>query len=102
MHVYGSMQKKVKSLGTKSDNKSLSNKFYISNNIIEWSIIHEMALTVEDVLARRTRCVFLDSKESKRIAPIVAKKMADILGKDDKWIDAELKKFNKLIKNYIV
>jgi len=53
-------------------------------------------------LTRRTRCVFLDSKESKRIAPIVAKKMADVLGKDDKWIDAELKNFNKLIKNYIV
>ena len=58
MHVYGSMKKKVKSLGTENDNKSLSNKFYISNNIIEWSIIHEMALTVEDILARRTRCIF--------------------------------------------
>ena len=102
MHVYGSLKKKVESLGGINDNKSLSNKFYISNNIIEWSIIHEMALTVEDILARRTRCVFLDSKESQRIAPIVAKKMADILGEDDKWIDAELKKFNKLIKNYIV
>ena len=102
MHVYGSLKKKVESLGGINDNKSLSNKFYISNNIIEWSIIHEMALTVEDILARRTRCVFLDSKESKRIAPIVAQKMADVLGEDDKWIDAELKKFNKLIKNYIV
>ena len=102
MHIYGSLKKKVESLGGINDNKSLSNKFYISNNIIEWSIIHEMALTVEDILARRTRCVFLDSKESKRIAPIVAQKMADILGEDDKWIDAELKKFNKLIKNYIV
>ncbi len=102
MHVYGSLKKKVESLGGINDNKSLSNKFYISNNIIEWSIIHEMALTIEDILARRTRCVFLDSKESKRIAPIVAQKMADVLGEDDKWIDAELKKFNKLIKNYIV
>ncbi|MBT7682901.1 MAG: glycerol-3-phosphate dehydrogenase/oxidase [Cryomorphaceae bacterium] len=102
MHVYGSMKKKVESLGGVNDNKSLSKKFYISNNIIEWSIIHEMALTVEDILARRTRCVFLDSKESKRIAPVVAQKMADVLGEDDKWIDAELKKFNKLIKNYIV
>ena len=102
MHVYGSMKKKVESLGGVNDNKSLSKKFYVSNNIIEWSIIHEMALTVEDILARRTRCVFLDSKESKRIAPIVAQKMADVLGEDDKWIDAELKKFNKLIKNYIV
>ena len=102
MHVYGSMKKKVESLGGVNDNKSLSKKFYVSNNIIEWSIIHEMALTVEDILARRTRCVFLDSKESKRIAPVVAQKMADVLGEDDKWIDAELKKFNKLIKNYIV
>ena len=102
MHVYGSQKKKVESLGSRDDNKSLSNKFYISNNIIKWSIIHEMAITVEDILARRTRCVFLDSYESKRIAPKVAKKMADILEKDQEWIDTELKNFNKLIKNYMV
>ena len=102
MHVYGSLKKKVESLGGKEDNKSLSSKFYISNNMIKWSIIHEMAITLEDVLARRTRCVFLDSIESKRIAPIVAKKMAEILEKDQVWIDTELKNFNKLIKNYTV
>ncbi len=61
-----------------------------------------MALTIEDVLARRTRSIFLDAKESKRIAPEVAKKMAEVLEKDQKWIDEELKNFNKLIKNYIV
>ncbi len=102
MHVYGSLKKKVESLGGIDDNKSLSTKFYISNNIIEWSIIHEMALTVEDILARRTRCVFLDSNESKLIAPSVAKKMADVLEKDQEWIDSELKNFNKLIKNYTI
>ena len=102
MHVYGSQKKKVESLGGINDNKSLSKKFHITNNIIEWSIIHEMALTIEDVLARRTRSIFLDAKESKRIAPEVAKKMAEVLEKDQKWIDEELKNFNKLIKNYIV
>ena len=102
MHVYGSLKKKVESLGGKEDNKSLSSKFYISNNMIKWSIIHEMAITLEDVLARRTRCVFLDSNESKKIAPAVAKKMAEILEKDQVWIDTELKNFNKLIKNYTV
>ncbi len=102
MHVYGSLKKKVESLGGKEDNKSLSSKFYISNNMIKWSIIHEMAITLEDILARRTRCVFLDSNESKRIAPCVAKKMAEILEKDQVWIDSELKNFNKLIKNYTV
>ena len=102
MHVYGSQKKKVESLGGIDDNKSLSKKFHITNNIIEWSIIHEMALTIEDVLARRTRSIFLNAKESKRIAPEVAKKMAEVLEKDQKWIDEELKNFNKLIKNYIV
>ena len=102
MHVYGSLKKKVEAMGGKSDNISLSNKIHITNNIIRWSIIHEMAITLEDVLARRTRCIFLDAKESKRIAPQVASKMAEILEKDQDWIDNELKNFNKLIKNYIV
>ncbi|MDA0331440.1 MAG: glycerol-3-phosphate dehydrogenase/oxidase [Bacteroidetes bacterium] len=102
MHVYGSFKRKVQSLGGLDDNRSLSKKFHITNNIIEWSILHEMALTLEDVLARRTRCIFLDAKESKRIAPKVADKMAEFLDKDQKWIDEELKNFNKFIKNYIV
>jgi glycerol-3-phosphate dehydrogenase len=102
MHVYGSLKKEVEALGGKTDNISLSGKIYITNNIIEWSIIHEMALTLEDVLSRRTRCIFLDAKESKRIAPKVVEKMAEVLDKDQKWIDEELKNFNKLIKNYIV
>ena len=102
MHVYGSLKKQIESMGSKNDNESLSNKFYISNNIIQWSIIHEMAISLEDVLARRTRCIFLDSRESIRIAPIVAKKMAEVLEEDQNWIDMELKKFNKLIKNYMV
>ena len=92
----------MESLGKSNDNTSLSNKFHITNNIIEWSIIHEMAITLEDVLARRTRCIFLNAEESKRIAPLVAKKMAQVLDKDDKWIEIELKKFNKLIQNYMV
>ena len=37
MHVYGSLKKKVESLGGNDDNNSLSTKFYITNNIIEWS-----------------------------------------------------------------
>ena len=102
MHVYGSLKKQIESMGSKNDNKSLSSKFYISNNMIQWSIIHEMAISLEDVLARRTRCIFLDSRESMRIAPIVAKKMAEVLEEDQNWIDMELKKFNKLIKNYMV
>ena len=99
-HVYGSKARRLKSYGSSIDNISLSKKFFISNSIIHWSITKEMAITVEDVLARRTRCLFLDSGESIRIAPQVAKKMAEIMKKDKTWIDKELKKFNTLCENY--
>ncbi len=100
LHVYGSDARKLKSYGSLMDNKSLSKKIFISNSIIYWSVTKEMAMTVEDVLARRTRCLFLDSAESVRIAPQVANKMAEIMEKDKAWVDKELKKFNKLSKNY--
>ena len=63
---------KIISMGKPQDNDSLSNKFYISKNLILWGIEHEMAIHLEDVLARRVRCLFLDAKETLRIAPEVA------------------------------
>ena len=68
-------------MGKPQDNESLSNKFYISKNLILWSVEHEMAIHIEDALARRTRCLFLDAKETLRIAPKVCKIMATALKK---------------------
>ena len=102
LNVFGSDRKKIISMGKSQDNESLSNKFYISKNLILWSIEHEMAIHIEDVLARRTRCLFLDAKETLRIAPKVSKIMATALKKNDKWVDEELKKFNQTTKNYIL
>ena len=102
LNVFGSDRKKIISMGKPQDNESLSNKFYISKNLILWSVEHEMAIHIEDVLARRTRCLFLDAKETLRIAPKVCKIMATALKKNDKWVDDELKKFNQTTKNYIL
>ena len=59
-----------------------------------------MALTLEDILARRTRCLFLDAFETEKIAPKVASIMAEVLKKDSQWIKNEIDTFNLLIKNY--
>ena len=61
-----------------------------------------MAIHLDDVLARRTRCLFLDAQETKKIAPTVAKIMAEILNKNESWIKNELSFTNKIIKNYII
>lgn len=102
LHVYGSDRHKIISYGEPEDNDSLSNKFYISKNLILWAVEHEMAIHIEDVLARRVRCLFLDAKETQRIAPKVAEIMAIALQKDDKWVEHELKKFNIIAQNYIL
>jgi glycerol-3-phosphate dehydrogenase len=102
LHVYGADRQKIISMGKPEDNDSLSDKFYISKNLILWSVEHEMAIHLEDVLARRVRCLFLDAKETLRIAPEVAEIMATALQKNDEWIARELKDFKTITQNYIL
>ena len=102
LHVYGSDRKKILSMGTPEDNESMSNKFYITKNLVLWAVKHEMSIHIEDVLARRVRCLFLDAKETLKIAPKVARIMASALQKDDQWISKELNKFNTITQNYIL
>ena len=59
-----------------------------------------MAITLEDILARRTRCLFLDSFESEILAEEVVNIMADEMKKNSTWINQELKNFKSLVKNY--
>ncbi len=61
---------------------------------VVWAIRNEMAITVEDILARRTRALFLDAKAAAAIAPQVAQIMADELGKDKTWVDEQILALN--------
>ncbi|MEP6466463.1 MAG: glycerol-3-phosphate dehydrogenase/oxidase [Parafilimonas sp.] len=67
-------------------------KIYSSQNIRNF-IENEMAISLEDVLARRTRLLFLDVKAALIAASIVAKEMAAILNKDEEWIQMEIDNF---------
>lgn len=67
-----------------------------------WACRNEMAMKVEDVLARRIRILFLDAQASVDMAPKVAELMAVELGKDQEWIEKQLKDFNKLAKSYLI
>lgn len=78
----------------------ISEKLQIIKAQVVWAVRKEWARTVEDVLARRTRALFLDARESLRIAPEVVKIMAMELGYDDEWIVNQLKAFENTAKNY--
>ncbi len=78
----------------------LSEKLNIWKSQVAWAVRNEMARTVEDFLARRTRALFLDARESIRIAPEVAELMAKELNKNSDWIEAQVKVFGAVAKNY--
>jgi glycerol-3-phosphate dehydrogenase len=64
-------------------------------------IEEEMAVSIEDVLARRTRLLFLDAGKAMQAAPLVAKQMAAVLNKNEEWIETETESFIQLAKNYL-
>jgi glycerol-3-phosphate dehydrogenase len=61
----------------------------------------EMARTVEDVLARRTRALFLNARASIEVAPHVAELVAKELGHDSPWIDRQVREFHALAQQYL-
>ena len=99
LHVYGSDSEKIIALNP-NGNTSLATTFHITENQIQWAIEEEMAITLEDVLARRVRGLFLDAKESLRIAPTVAQLMAKFMNTNQQWEKEQLKSFESLAQNY--
>jgi glycerol-3-phosphate dehydrogenase len=57
---------------------------------VVWAVRHEMARSVEDVLARRTRALLLDEGAAREAAPAVAHLMAAELGRGAAWEEAQL------------
>lgn len=68
---------------------------------ILWAVRNEMCMTVEDALSRRTRALLLDAQAAVAAAPNVATIMAQELGKDRAWIDAQILSFNSIAGTYL-
>jgi glycerol-3-phosphate dehydrogenase len=66
-----------------------------------WAAREEMARSVEDVLARRTRALFLHAKASIQAAPLVARLLAKELNQGEGWEQDQLTQYNKLASQYI-
>jgi glycerol-3-phosphate dehydrogenase len=67
----------------------------LSEAMVRFAARYEYARTVEDVLARRNRLLFLDAQEAARISPAVAAILLAETG-----VDPQLKAFEALAKTY--
>jgi glycerol-3-phosphate dehydrogenase len=102
--IYGSDFEKIKKL--RNEHADLQEKIHPSFDYtkaeVVWSIRNEFARTVEDILARRTRTLFLNAQASLDAAPIVAKILAKELNKDNVWTKNQIKAFSILAETYIL
>lgn len=69
---------------------------------ILWAIQKEMARTIDDVLARRTRALFLDAKAAIAVAPLIANMLANEFDKDKNWENLQTLDFISIAKTYLV
>jgi glycerol-3-phosphate dehydrogenase len=102
--VYGSDAPDVQGLA-RSDSKlsaPLHPALPYTGAEVVWACRFEMARTVEDVLARRTRALFLNAKAAIAMAPGVAALMAAELGQDESWRATQVKSFGEVARNYVL
>jgi glycerol-3-phosphate dehydrogenase len=74
---------------------------YIAAEVV-WAARNEMAQAVEDVLARRTRALFLNANAARAMAEPVARLLAQELGHDEVWVRAQISEFLALSEKYRV
>ncbi|WP_425617791.1 FAD-dependent oxidoreductase [Anatilimnocola sp. NA78] len=73
---------------------------YIAAEVV-WAARDELARTVEDVLARRTRALFLNARAAIAMAPQVALLLATELNRDSAWQTEQVAAFNKVAAGYL-
>ena len=74
---------------------------YLAAQVV-WGARHEMARTVEDILARRTRALLLDARASIEAAPKVATLLAHELNRDPAWAQAQIEQYQDVAVHYAV
>jgi glycerol-3-phosphate dehydrogenase len=101
-YVYGSDYEKILLLQRENAgwSKKLHPRYDYTGLEVVWAVREEMAFTVEDVLARRLRLLFLDARTAIEVAPEVASLMAKELGEDAAWEKAQVDAFTEVAKGY--
>lgn len=104
LYIYGSDQDEI--LRLQKDNPSYGEKlhkdFDFTIGEVVWAVRKEMARTIDDVLARRVRALYLDARASITMAPKVAAILAEELQKDKSWEEQQVREYTEMAKAYIL
>jgi glycerol-3-phosphate dehydrogenase len=103
LRVYGADASAIQELARKEP--ELAEKFHselpYTGAEVVWAVHQEMARTVEDVLARRTRALLLGARASIEAAPRVAALMARELKRGEDWQKKTVRDFEEVARGYL-
>ncbi len=104
LYVYGSDLPKIMALIGQFPElgEKLNDELPYLRAEVVWAVREEMARSVEDVLARRTRALLLNARASITMAPEVARIMAKELEYNDDWEAEQVRIYTELAKGYIL
>ena len=74
---------------------------YIAAEVV-WAAREEMARTVDDVISRRTRALFLNARAAQRMIEPVATLLARELRRDEAWRHSQIHSASALAAKYLV
>jgi glycerol-3-phosphate dehydrogenase len=104
MYVYGTDREKI--LGLQKEKKEYGEKLHpdleFTVGEVVWAVRKEMSMTVDDVLARRVRILYLDARRSITVAPKVAAIMAEELDKNKGWEEQQIHDYTEIAQAYIL
>lgn len=100
--VYGTDRPLIEQLASERPELAapLHPKLPILGAEVVWAVRHEMARTVDDVLARRTRCLILNARAAIEVAPAVARIMATEMVKHATWEQEQVDSFRAIAQSY--
>jgi glycerol-3-phosphate dehydrogenase len=104
LSAYGSDAPAIQELiqGAPELGRPLHASFKYCEAEVVWAVRNEMARTVEDVLARRTRALFLNAQAAFEMAPQTAALIARELQRDENWQVEQVRKFQQLARGYLI
>lgn len=103
LNIYGSDRTNIEALAKQQPElqEKLHPDFpHIAAEVV-WAIRNEMAETVEDILSRRLRILFIDAHAAIQMAPKVAELLAKESGADQSWEQNQIEIFDTLANGYI-
>ena len=100
-HRYGTDISVIKQLIAKDSSLSevlIPGLPYIKAEAI-YSVVHEMALTLDDILSRRTRALLFDREATRQAAQSVAELVAPYAGWDEQRVQHEVHTFHEICEH---